>query len=231
MLSAGVSQSTLSPSTASSNWSIKFPLEGSPPITKMTSCQHLNFLPDLLKIEKRLRDVGEQTKETSTRSSTGAIIEDVQQLITQLKVDEWKNCRPPNLLLNTCRPSTCSNSQNASSINDVTDLLHDFFIDGKFCCCIGPNFVSLSNTYNRNLEEALRESGIKDESQLTFVAEKLLSQHMDTGIPQIAVLTGISGSGKSYIGLSLIRSLFERSTSLSKMEDFNKFSAFQRVIR
>ena len=176
MLSTGVSHSTLTPSTASSNWSIRIPQEG-PPLKIMASFQHMNIIPDLIEIEKRLKDLGHQTKETSTRNTTGSIIDDVQQLITRLKVDEWKSSRPPNLVLTPRRRS--SNSQNAS-INDVTNFLHELFRENKSWCSIGPHFLSLSSGYLMNLEKAFNENHHEEDTSF-FVAEKLLTQHLDTG--------------------------------------------------
>ncbi len=191
-----------------------------------------SILSRLDRAQKELQNVLQFAKEQTSRSSAISALEDIKQVSGQLRLEHFVKNRIPELNPTSIRQLNPTNERPVT-VYDVTAFLESCFQEKKLSCMVGPHIVNILEPCRDHLEKTLT-SQLASHDNLAFknIADKLFSQQQETGNPQVAVLSGISGSGKTRNALQIIRKMFEVTDDdlLTSRRNWGKFTTYCQCI-
>ncbi|KAF0300387.1 Myosin-VIIa [Amphibalanus amphitrite] len=114
----------------------------------------------------------------------------------------------------------------------VLRCLHARFQDCQFFTNVGSILISL-NSYNDlgNPLTLTSTRAVAQAPQLQRVVNEAVRQQSETGYPQAIILSGSSGSGKTYASMLLLRQLFDVAGGGPETDAFKHLAAAFTVLR
>ncbi|KAG1680496.1 Unconventional myosin-XV [Nymphon striatum] len=145
-------------------------------------------------------------------------------------------------------PPVQSSVMRTSLFTDVQDLIHltgpltedavlktlqARFFAGNFFTNVGPILLSLNPYQDLGNPQTLSSSQAAAAQcpQLLRVVHEAVRQQTDTGYPQAIILSGESGSGKTYSSMLLLRQLFDVAGGGPETDAFKHLAAAFTVLR
>ncbi|KAF0301174.1 Myosin-VIIa [Amphibalanus amphitrite] len=114
----------------------------------------------------------------------------------------------------------------------VMRCLHSRFQDHQYYTNVGSILISLNSYKELGNALTLNSTRTKETSdQLRRVVREAVRQQSDTGYPQGIILSGASGSGKTYTSMLLLRQLFEVAGGGTETDAFKHLAAAFTVLR
>ncbi|CAG9560854.1 unnamed protein product [Danaus chrysippus] len=157
---------------------------------------------------------------------------------------------PPDSRWRGVAGGSCPASGGAASApggagSDVDDLIHlrgpltedavvralqARFYQNKFYTSVGPILVAM-NSYT-DVSNALTPSAARaHRPELARLVHDAVRHQADTGCPQAIILSGVSGSGKTYASMVLLRRLFDVAGGGPETDAFKHLAAAFTVLR
>ncbi|CAK1550870.1 unnamed protein product [Leptosia nina] len=128
---------------------------------------------------------------------------------------------------------------------DVDDLIHlrgpltedalvralqTRFYQNKFYTTVGPIVVAL-NAYSDSTNALTPTAARAQRPELTRLVQDAVRHQADTGCPQAIILSGVSGSGKTYASMVVLRRLFDAAGGGPETDAFKHLAAAFTVLR
>ncbi|XP_059050788.1 unconventional myosin-XIX [Achroia grisella] len=141
-------------------------------------------------------------------------------------------------------PAAASTSAGAAQL-DVDDLIHlrgpltedavvralqARFYHNKFYTMIGPILVAM-NAYTDTCNALTLSEARAQRPELARLVLDAVRHQADTGYPQAIILSGVSGSGKTYASMVLLRRLFDVAGGGPETDAFKHLAAAFTVLR
>ncbi|XP_046398448.1 unconventional myosin-Ia [Ischnura elegans] len=157
---------------------------------------------------------------------------------------QGQHCAAPNaggqrLSANAAQPSVST-----ADIEDLIHLpgpltedavircLHSRFLASQFYTNVGPILVCLNNRRDDGNPLTLSSTrSIPLDPKLSRVVTDAVRQQSETGYPQAIILSGSSGSGKTYTSMLVLRQLFEVAGGGPETDAFKHLAAAFTVLR
>ncbi|XP_022128945.2 unconventional myosin-IXAa isoform X1 [Pieris rapae] len=132
-----------------------------------------------------------------------------------------------------------------SGAGDVDDLVHlrgpltedaivralqTRFYQNKFYTSVGPIVVAL-NAYGDAANALTPAAARAQRPELTRLVRDAVRHQADSGCPQAIILSGVSGSGKTYASMVLLRRLFDAAGGGPETDAFKHLAAAFTVLR
>nr|XP_032520752.1 unconventional myosin-IXb [Danaus plexippus plexippus] len=112
----------------------------------------------------------------------------------------------------------------------VVRALQARFYQNKFYTSVGPILVAM-NSYT-DVSNALTPSAARaHRPELARLVHDAVRHQADTGCPQAIILSGVSGSGKTYASMVLLRRLFDVAGGGPETDAFKHLAAAFTVLR
>ncbi|XP_071447803.1 unconventional myosin-XIX [Hetaerina americana] len=114
----------------------------------------------------------------------------------------------------------------------VIRCLHSRFCASQFYTNVGPILVCVNNRRDDGNPLTLSSTrSIPLDSKLSRVVTDAVRQQSETGYPQAIILSGSSGSGKTYTSMLVLRQLFEVAGGGPETDAFKHLAAAFTVLR
>ncbi|OTF78491.1 Myosin X-like protein [Euroglyphus maynei] len=110
--------------------------------------------------------------------------------------------------------------------------LHTRFLSNEYFTNIGPVLIAL-NPYRELYNPLTLDSAHRNDNcyPLYRIVHEAVRQQTETGYPQVIILSGISGSGKTYASMTILRQLFNLVGGGPETDAFKHLAAAFTVLR
>ncbi|XP_054159659.1 uncharacterized protein LOC128957868 [Oppia nitens] len=171
-------------------------------------------------------------------------------LRTRLRISPVEpNGNPNEQALKPCSPSMGSKTRKQEyTYNEVNDLihllgpltedsllraLHSRFMANQYYTNVGPVLLSINHLKDRRSALTLNSTHMEalECTQLLRIVHEAVRQHNETGYPQAIILSGVSGSGKTYSSMIILRQLFNVAGGGPETDTFKHLTATFTVLR
>ncbi|XP_060802579.1 unconventional myosin-IXAa [Amyelois transitella] len=152
---------------------------------------------------------------------------------------------PPESRWRAAAPTGNSGASGGAAGGDVDDLIHlrgpltedavvralqARFYHNKFYTMIGPILVAV-NAYTDASNALTLTAARAQRPELARLVQDAVRHQADTGYPQAIILSGVSGSGKTYASMVLLRRLFDVAGGGPETDAFKHLAAAFTVLR